>query len=259
MNGAVRDTASVLLDIEGDVARLTLNRPERMNAMDLGMVSFLGQTVKEVADSNAKVVVITGAGRGFCSGEDLKVAAEAEPDEMLAFIEALQAATTRLLDLEIPTVAAVNGPAIGGGAELVLACDWKIAIEQATFSFPETSLGVIVTGGGLSLLEAHVGRATAMELLLGGERIDAHRAKQSGLVTEVAEADSFSAAVESRAARLANLPQSSVAAIKRSLRELHFDTIEKAMAIESAAIKRLYEHPDAKALATQFGSPRGGS
>lgn len=258
MSATPGDAEPVLLRIESDVAWLTLNRPHRMNAMNLDLVTALADALDRVLDSDqAKALVITGAGRGFCSGEDLKEASDAESAEMMAFVDMLQTATRRLLSLEIPTIAAINGPAIGGGAELALACDWKLASADAIIGFPETSLGVIVTGGGLALIEAHVGLGRAMQLLLGGQLISADAAEGMGLVTELAEAADFASAIEAAAQRLANLPALAVAELKRGLGELHRSTVEHAMEIESGAIGRLYSHPDSKNLANAFKAVKG--
>lgn len=180
---AVRTSDTVALRFTDGVAVVTLNRPERLNAVVPALVDDLLARLAEVAGSDAGAVVLTGAGRAFCAGYDLK-----EPPaggDSRRRIERLQQVTRRIRELPQPVIAAVHGYAIGAGAEFALGCDLVLAAEDAQFAFPEAGLGLSVTGGISRLLPLLVGPLKAKELLLLGERVDAAEAARLGLVNAV--------------------------------------------------------------------------
>ncbi|NIH87009.1 enoyl-CoA hydratase/isomerase family protein [Amycolatopsis granulosa] len=172
--------SSVDLEIDGDVAHIWLNRPERLNAVAPRLVDDLLAALGDVGDT--KAVVLGGRGRAFCAGHDLK---ENPQGDSRARIERLQDVTRRLRALPQPVIAAVHGYAIGAGAEFALGCDLVLAAEDAVFAFPEASLGLSVTGAASRLLPLLVGPLKAKELLLLGDRIDARTAHELGLVNAV--------------------------------------------------------------------------
>ncbi|MDQ0378994.1 enoyl-CoA hydratase/isomerase family protein [Amycolatopsis thermophila] len=171
---------SVELEFVDDVACLWLNRPARLNAVAPALVDELLSALDRVPDSRA--VVLAGRGRAFCAGHDLK---DTPAGDSRARIERLQDVTRRLRALPQPVIAAVHGYAIGAGAEFALGCDLVLAAEDAVFAFPEAGLGLSVTGAASRLLPLLVGPLKAKELLLLGDRIDAHRALELGLVNAV--------------------------------------------------------------------------
>lgn len=175
--------ASVEIRWDGEVARIWLNRPERLNAVAPVLVDDLLAALDEVAASAAGAVVLAGRGRAFCAGHDLKE--PAPPGNARSRLERLQDVTRRLRALPQPVIAAVHGYAIGAGAEFALGCDLVLAAEDAVFAFPEAGLGLSVTGAASRLLPLLVGPAKAKELLLLGERIDAATAERIGLVNAV--------------------------------------------------------------------------
>ncbi|HVV11705.1 enoyl-CoA hydratase/isomerase family protein [Amycolatopsis sp.] len=192
------------------VAHVWFNRPESLNAVNAVLVDDLLTALDEVAKADIGAVVLAGRGRAFCAGHDLK---EPTPGgDSRARLERLQEVTRRLRTLP-PVIAAVHGYAIGAGAEFALGCDLILAAEDAVFSFPETGLGLSVTGGASRLLPQLVGPLKAKELVLLGERIDARKAAELGLVNAVF-ADVLAAASD-WAHRIAARP--SVTLAKRAL------------------------------------------
>ncbi|MFD2417350.1 enoyl-CoA hydratase/isomerase family protein [Amycolatopsis pigmentata] len=174
------------VEVSGDdsVAHIRLNRPERLNAVNAALVEDLLAALDHVAGSDAAAVVLSGQGRAFCAGHDLK---EPVPTgDSRARLDRLQEVTRRLRALRQPVVAAVHGYAIGAGAEFALGCDLVVAGEDSVFAFPEATLGLSVTGAASRLLPSLVGPLKAKELLLLGERIDAATAERLGLVNVVA-------------------------------------------------------------------------
>lgn len=205
--------SSVEVSIEDGVAQVRLNRPERLNAVAPALVDDLLAALDTVARSDAGAVVLSGRGRAFCAGHDLK---EPTPDgDSRARLERLQDVTRRLRALRQPVIAAVHGYAIGAGAEFALGCDLILAAEDAVFAFPEAGLGLSVTGAASRLLPQLVGPLKAKELLLLGRRIDAATALRLGLVNAVVP-DVQAVAIE-WAERIAARPHGSIALAKRAL------------------------------------------
>ncbi|WP_435159581.1 enoyl-CoA hydratase/isomerase family protein [Amycolatopsis sacchari] len=197
----------------GEVAQIRLNRPERLNAVAPALVDDLLEALDTVGRSDARAVVLSGRGRAFCAGHDLKES-PAEGDSR-ARLERLQDVTRRLRALRQPVIAAVHGYAIGAGAEFALGCDLILAAEDAVFAFPEAGLGLSVTGAASRLLPQLVGPLKAKELLLLGERVPAAEALRLGLVNAVIP-DVHTTATE-WAERIAGHPAGAVALAKRAL------------------------------------------
>ncbi|KAA9154173.1 enoyl-CoA hydratase/isomerase family protein [Amycolatopsis acidicola] len=239
--------ASVEVSRAGGVARIWLNRPERLNAVAPVLVDDLLAALDEVARADVRAVVLAGRGRAFCAGHDLK---EPTPEgDSRARLERLQDVTRRLRALP-PVVAAVHGYAIGAGAEFALGCDLILAAEDAVFSFPETGLGLSVTGAASRLLPQLVGPLKAKELVLLGERIDAREAARLGLVNAVVP--DVHAAAADWASRIAQRPSAKLA--KRAL-DAGTD-LEAALELEvSHAL--ITEHTPEVARATEDFRGRG--
>jgi enoyl-CoA hydratase len=186
----VEDT-TVLYHKEGDVGIITLNRPKRLNAINSDLLNGLIQQLHRSGDDNdVSSVVLTGAGRAFCAGEDLK---ETSAGKSLAQwtreVEALQETQRIIMKLGKPLIAAINGYAVGGGLEFALSCDIRIAGIDAKFGFPETGVGLTVTNAGTKLIAQIVGLGKAKELILTGDIIDAEEAMRIGLVNKVVPAE----------------------------------------------------------------------
>lgn len=223
---------TVELSIENGIAVISLNRPERLNAVVPALVDDLLAALDAVArhDSGARAVVLTGTGRAFCAGHDLKE--PVEPGDSRRRLERIQDVTRRIRALPQPVVAAVHGYAIGAGAEFALGCDLVLAANDAVFAFPEAGLGLSVTGGISRLLPQLVGRLKAKELLLLGERVDAATARHIGLVNDVvANAELMNAAV-GWARTIADKPAYSVALTKRAVDSGMESSLEAALELE---------------------------
>lgn len=181
------DAPLILSETRAGVTTLTVNRPERRNALSRAAWLALLDEIRRVrTDSAARAVVITGSGeRAFAAGADVAELVDREP---LVALEALVAGVLQELeDLPVPTVAALNGHALGGGFELALACDLRVAVKDALVGFPEVSLGIMPGAGGVRRLLHHVGLGRAKELVMSGRLIDAPAAEGLGILNRVAE------------------------------------------------------------------------
>jgi len=185
------DQTLVLEDRREAVAILKLNRPEVMNSFNFAMLRELRNRVEGLHwDRQVRVVIITGAGdKAFCAGADLKERASLGEDQVREFIFTIRNLFTFIEFMSKPVIAAVNGIALGGGTELALACDLRIASENATMGLTETRLAIIPGAGGTQRLPRLVGRGKAKELIFTGRRVDAKEALEIGLVNKVAPAE----------------------------------------------------------------------
>ncbi len=195
---------TLLYQTEGPLALITINRPERRNAISLATLDDLHAAIARAAEDEAvRVIAITGAGdKAFASGSDLEEVQRR--DLRTAFNPLVQGVAERLEHTPKPTIAAINGYCMGGGLEVALGCDLRVAVKGARFATPEGKLGIIPGGGATQRLPRLVGRAWAMEMLLMGETIDAERALQIGLVTRVVPPGELLPTVRKMAAHLAS-------------------------------------------------------
>ena len=198
----------VRIDREDDVAILTVDRQEKLNALDQTVVEEIGQALLEIEVEGPRAIIVTGAGdRSFIAGADISAMSTMGPLEAKRFSEIGHAAMALLDRSPIPTIAAVNGFALGGGCEVAIACDIRIASENALFGFPEVGLGILPGMGGTQRLPRLIGPALAKELIFTGRRIDAEEAKGMGLVNRVVgQGEALSAARELAAEISANGP-----------------------------------------------------
>jgi len=238
----------IQLELAGPIARITLQRPEVLNAGDAQWVADLNEVVARLAASpGVRVAVITGAGRAFCTGVDLTALASGEfglPD----FV-AWEDAMTALERLDILFVAAINGHCLGGGLQLALVCDYRLAREDALVGLPAVK-ECLIPSMALYRLPRLIGLARARELILLGEPITARAAEAQGLVTRVVSAAEFPAALEETVATLLALPPASVRASKRLMArafDLPFDDFRALMQKEFEGCLASEEHRRAMA------------
>lgn len=184
---------TVLYSRDGNVGIITLNRPERLNAINGGLLrDFIEQLKTAREDKEVISVILTGAGRAFCAGEDLKESSAGKSFETwIEETDGLQEIQRMIMSLGKPLIAAVQGYALGGGCEFAMSCDIRIATEDAKFGFPETEVGLTVTTAGTKLLTQIVGLGKAKELVFTGEFVDAHEALRIGLANKVVPAETL--------------------------------------------------------------------
>src|ERR671915_1779328 len=213
---------TVTLERRGGELRITLNRPDSMNAWNKQLGADLLAAVREAAaDDAVRAVVITGAGRAFSSGADLRAGfeptPEGHPDVQTMLHERYHPIIRGLRELPRPVLAAVNGPAVGIGCSLALACDLIVARESAYFLLAFVNIGLVPDGGSSLLVPERVGLARAAEMAMLGERLGARQALEWGLINRVTADEDFDAEVDALAQKLANGPTRSYAGSKRQL------------------------------------------
>ncbi len=218
---------TILSDLTDAVLTVRLNRPDSHNALTPGMVADLTILFRSLAErDDVRVVVLTGNGRSFCAGADLsamRAAADYSYDENVADGEAIFDLMLAVDECPHPTVARVNGAAIGGGAGLISCCDIVVAVDRAIFAFSETRLGIVPAVISPFVL-AKIGPAQARELFLTGERFDAGRAQQAGLVQHVTPPDELDEVVANRVEHLLQCAPGAQAAAKRLIRAVSYQS-----------------------------------
>jgi enoyl-CoA hydratase/carnithine racemase len=187
------DQQLVLEERQDQIVVLTLNRPEVMNSFNFGMLRALKERVEAIHfDPEVRVVIITGAGsRAFCAGADLKERATYTEQQVREFIFTIRSLFTFIEYLNKPVIGAINGIALGGGTELALACDLRIASTSASMGLTETRLAIIPGAGGTQRLPRLVGRGKAKELIFTGRKVDAQEALEIGMVNKICPADAL--------------------------------------------------------------------
>lgn len=243
----------------GAVGWIVLNRPGQINAINDDIRRGVPAALAELdADPSVRVIVIRGAGeRGFCAGADIKERRAAESSVQVRrrmqksrWIEALDGT-------EKPVIAAIHGYCMGGGLELALACDLRFAAPDAVFALPETGLGLIPGGGGTQRLGSVVGPGRALDLLLTGDRMDAHRALAIGLVTRVADsADSLDNEVTELAERIAVKPPTATLFVKQAARAATQLDLKSGLDLELDLFAMLVPMHDVKEAALAFREKR---
>lgn len=209
----------LLLEVVSGVATLSINRPQARNALALQTMAELDDALETVRIERARVLVIRGAGdKAFCAGGDLKELEQMRSEEdAAAMAHAMRATLDRIPQLAIPVIAGLNGDALGGGAELALACDFRIAASHARIGFSQISLGLMPAWGASERLAALLGRGRALSMLLGGQAMSADEAQQLGLVEVVVSSSMFDRRLEEVARGIAAAPPAAVAGIKSSV------------------------------------------
>jgi 2-(1,2-epoxy-1,2-dihydrophenyl)acetyl-CoA isomerase len=215
------------------VVTLTLNRPDVLNALDAGMLAELGKALRDARDPGVRAVVLTGAGRGFCVGQDLREFREGTGDIGERLRSQYHPNLLALRRLEKPVIAAVNGPAAGAGLSLALACDMRVASDRATFVPAFVNVGLVPDSGGSYFTRELLGYSRALEWMGSGRRLTAAEAHAWGLVSEVVEADALSARTAGLAARLAAMPTAAVGMTKRLLAHAGSATLEEQLEREA--------------------------
>jgi 2-(1,2-epoxy-1,2-dihydrophenyl)acetyl-CoA isomerase len=224
---------TILFDLADGVATITLNRPEVMNGLNTAMRRDILAATGEAA-GQARVMVLTGAGRGFCSGQDLNPKAINDELDLEATLrDEYEPMLRAIYNCPIPTIAAVNGPAAGAGANLALACDVAIAARSAVFIQAFARIGLIPDAGGTYWLPRQIGFARAMGAALFAEPITAEEAADWGLIWQAVPDEDFAETVKARAAKLAQGPAVAYRLIKRALRQSLANDLDAQLALEA--------------------------
>ncbi len=231
---------SILLERNGPIARITLNRPDRLNSFTAAMHGELRDALGNLGD--ARVIVLTGAGRGFCAGQDLNDRT-VEPGEKVDLGETVERDWNPLIRtltaLPQPVIARVNGVAAGAGAHIALACDLVVAAKSARFIQSFSANGLIPDSGGSWHLPRLVGPARALGLALTGDPLSAEKAADWGLIWKCVEDDVLDEEVDSLAAKLAALPPVGLAAIKQLIRSTWTRSLDEELDLQAGEMRRL--------------------
>ena len=243
------DYQNILFESADGIARLTLNRPAKLNSFTVAMHEELRDALAQVAaDASLRVLVLTGAGRGFCAGQDLgdrAVAPGAEPVDLGHSVERYYAPLVKALrTLPLPVVCAVNGVAAGAGANLVLACDLVIAARSASFVEPFCRLGLVPDTGGTWFLPRLVGHARATALAMLGEKLSAEQAEAWGLIWKCVDDDQLAAQTDALASHLATAPTLGLARTKQALQASGLNTLETQLDLERDFMRELGRSAD---------------
>jgi 2-(1,2-epoxy-1,2-dihydrophenyl)acetyl-CoA isomerase len=254
--------STVLWEQEGPVGRITLNRPESLNAWTAEFGAALRDLVLgEAADPSVRAVVITGAGRGFSSGADLKAGFDPHPEDGYPDVkkelhDVYHPAIAGIRRLPKPVVACVNGPAVGIGCSLALACDLVLAAESAFFGLAFVNIGLMPDGGSTLFVPAAVGKSRAFQMALLGERITAEKALEWGLVNYVHPDESIRAEADVLVERLANGPTLSYAGTKQALNRTFYPDMDAQLDLEAEIQHSLARSSDFGEGVTAFVSKR---
>jgi 2-(1,2-epoxy-1,2-dihydrophenyl)acetyl-CoA isomerase len=224
---------------------ITLNRPERLNALTVEMAGALMETLKSAEkDGTCRALLLTGAGRGFCAGQDLTAIADAEPDDIGDLLQEYNPLILKLRELPIPVVCAVNGVAAGAGANLALACDIVVAARSASFVQAFAKIGLIPDCGGTWLLPRLIGEARARALSMLAEPISAETAAQWGMIWRVIPDEQLVAEAEALAEQLAAGPTAALGLIKQAFEESAENDLEEQLDLEAELQEEAAENPD---------------
>ena len=234
---------NILFDLAGGVARLTLNRPERLNSFNVAMHGEVRDALTRATQQQARVLVLTGAGRGFCAGQDLgdrAVAPGGQGVDLGASVEQYyKPLVLALANAPMPVIAAVNGVAAGAGANIALACDLVIAARSASFVQSFCKLGLVPDSGGTWVLPRLVGQARALGLALLGDKLPAQQAADWGLIWRCVDDGEFAATVDALATQLAAAPTRGLVRSKQAIRSSAQYSLEQQLDIERDYMREL--------------------
>jgi len=227
---------SILLKIENNIAYITLNRPEVFNSFNRDMALSLQSILDDCeTNNNVRAIVLTGTGKAFCAGQDLKevTSPELNPGFKKILEEHYNPIITRIRNIEKPIIGAINGVAAGAGANIALACDVVVAHENVSFIQAFSLIGLIPDSAGTFFLPRLVGFQKASALAMLGDKVSAEEAERLGMIYKVLPFDSFEDEVNKLALKMANMPTRALALIKKSLNQSLTNNLEQQLALES--------------------------
>jgi 2-(1,2-epoxy-1,2-dihydrophenyl)acetyl-CoA isomerase len=255
---------TILFEVSGGVARLTLNRPDRLNSFNVQMHKEVREALSQLThNSEARVLVLTGAGRGFCAGQDLGDRAVAPGGQGVDLGDSIEnyykPLVLALRNLPMPVIGAINGVAAGAGANIALACDLVIAAKSASFVQAFSKLGLVPDSGGTWFLPRLLGNARAMGLALLGEKLPAEQAAQWGLIWRCVEDAELGATVDQLATQLAAAPTRGLARTKQAIYESWSHSLEQQLDQErdfQRELGRTQDYAEGVAAFTEKRTPK---
>jgi len=241
------DLKYIIFDIKDGVGWVQFNRPEKLNAINTDVMLDLEKVIAHCEENDAiRVVVLKGNEKAFIAGADIKQMSTGDIKFAYGMTDLIQRVQDRLADLPKPTIAAISGYALGGGCEMALCCDFRIAADNAVLGLPEITLGIIPGGGGTQRLPRLVGMGPAAELLFLGEMIKADKAENIGLVNRVVPLDGLENEVKELAAKLIDRPAMALRAAKTALRKGMSTSLGEGQQIEQDVFCMLFGTEDQK-------------
>jgi enoyl-CoA hydratase/carnithine racemase len=248
----------VLLEVADRIAWITLNRPDAMNALNTAVREALPRAIRTAeADPEVRVLVLRGAGeRAFCAGADIKEFVAVDSPPQLRQSRVHESWIRAFDEARKPVIASIHGVCLGGGLEISLACDIRIAADDALIGLPETGLGIMTGVGGSQRLPRVVGLGAALDMMLTGERISAARAREIGLVTRVVPRAELHAATTALAAHLAARPPMAMAFAKEAVRSAMDLPLREGMRLEVDLLTLLLNTEDRLEAASAFREKR---
>lgn len=239
------NSTSIVVEQRGaGIVQIRLNRPDRLNALSVDMVVALERAVTEAIAAHARVLLVRGTGRAFCAGADLKERRSMDEAARVQHNRQINAAVDALAAAPMPTIAVINGLALGGGCEIAMACDFRIAADEAQIGLTEARIGAIPGAGGTQRLPRLIGAARAIEMILTGEPVIAKRAAEIGLVNAVVSGEALDAHAERLAGVLASRSPSSAQTAKRLIYSGLELSLADALQLERTALKDIFASAD---------------
>lgn len=240
--------SNVLLDVKDHIATITISRPKALNALNMDVIYELEKVLDDLKDNkDVRCVILTGDGdRAFVAGADTKQLEILDVEGGHTLSHDGNRVFSKIEHFPTPVIAAVNGFALGGGCEIAMSCDIRIASDNAIFGLPETSLGIYPGWGGTQRMSRLIGYAMAAELLFSGERIKAEEAKRVGLVNHVYSQDDLMNEARKLAGKIAANAPIGVQSAKKSMKAGLDVTLSEALKIESEGFSKLFDTVDAK-------------
>lgn len=234
------ETKTILYQKEHNILKIILNRPDRLNAMNKMLFEELEKAIVEAEkDDEVKVIIFSGNGKSFSAGADIKEIGFNSVEEFQDFFKMVHALFNKIESFEKPTIAAINGYALGGGCELALLCDVRIASERSTIGLPEIKMGFLPGAGGTQRLPRLIGISNALEMIFTGESFDAHSAYRIGLVNKVVAHEKLMDEAMKLAGTLANKSLSAVKIAKKLVRSGINMDLKSALELETRFVSEL--------------------
>jgi len=244
MNADTNDSGLLVEQLGAGIVQIRLNRPDRLNALGVDMVVALERAITAAVSARARVILVRGTGRAFCAGADLKERRTMDEQARVQHNRQINAAVDALAAAPMPTIAVINGLALGGGCEIALACDMRITVDGAQIGLTEARIGAIPGAGGTQRLPRLIGTARALEMILTGEPVAAGRAAEIGLVNAVVPGDALDAHAARLAGVLASRSPGGVQTAKRLIYQGPEEPLADALRLERAALKDILSSAD---------------